>query len=93
MLVQQGQPSGGLRQEFVEARGAGQALWRSYAAALEGLDGVTLVDVDVERSVPHLCVVLVAARDRDRIFRTLRERGIGVGTHYPPNHLQPAFAP
>jgi len=29
---------------------------------------------------------------RDRVFRDLRDRGIGVGIHYPPNHLQPAFA-
>lgn len=78
---------------FTEAETKRKALWRAYADALRDVDGATLIDVDVERSVPHLCVVLVAARDRDRVFRTLRERGIGVGTHYPPNHRQPAFAP
>ncbi|MGO4422532.1 DegT/DnrJ/EryC1/StrS family aminotransferase, partial [Streptomyces sp. MCAF7] len=53
------------------------------------LEGVTLVDVDVHHAVPHLCQVRVA--QRDRVFAELRARGIGVGVHYPPNHLQPAF--
>jgi hypothetical protein len=29
---------------------------------------------------------------RDQVFAELRARGICVGVHYPPNHLQPAFA-
>ncbi len=64
-------------------------LWRTYAAALEDLPDVRLVDVDVDRSVPTLCAVRVP--ERDRVFAALQARGIGVGTHYPPNHLQPAF--
>ncbi|MFD8423213.1 DegT/DnrJ/EryC1/StrS family aminotransferase [Streptomyces sp. NPDC059466] len=30
--------------------------------------------------------------ERDRVHGVLREYGIGVGVHYPPNHLQLAFA-
>ncbi|WP_433622065.1 DegT/DnrJ/EryC1/StrS family aminotransferase [Nocardia sp. CA-120079] len=66
-------------------------LWRAYARELAHLDRVTLVDVDVERSVPFNCVVRVLT-GRDRVFEILHDRGIGVGVHYPPNHLQPAFA-
>ncbi|MER7118430.1 DegT/DnrJ/EryC1/StrS family aminotransferase [Streptomyces goshikiensis] len=77
---------------FDQAQNKRKALWRTYADALAGIDGATLIDVDVDRSVPHLCVVLVAARDRDHVFRALRRQGVGVGAHYPPNHLQPAFA-
>ncbi|MCJ0868019.1 DegT/DnrJ/EryC1/StrS aminotransferase family protein [Streptomyces sp. AP-93] len=77
---------------FTETQTARKALWRTYADALHDVGGATLIDVDIEQSVPHLCAVLVAARDRDHVFRTLRRRGIGVGTHYPPNHQQPAFA-
>ncbi|WP_434590554.1 DegT/DnrJ/EryC1/StrS family aminotransferase [Streptomyces sp. A5-4] len=77
---------------FPEAEAKRRALWRAYADALHEVDGVTVVDVDVERTVPHLCAVRVHA-ERDRVFRELRARGIGVGTHYPPNHLQPAFSP
>ncbi|MEV8626026.1 DegT/DnrJ/EryC1/StrS family aminotransferase [Streptomyces sp. NPDC051079] len=65
-------------------------LWRAYRQALAQVDGVTLVDVDVDRAVPHLCQVRVPRRDE--VFAELRARGIGVGVHYPPNHRQPAFA-
>lgn len=76
---------------LTEAESKRRQLWRAYAAALAGTDGLALVDVDANLSVPHLCAVRVH-RGRDRVFRSLRKHGIGVGTHYPPNHLQPAFA-
>jgi dTDP-4-amino-4,6-dideoxygalactose transaminase len=66
-------------------------LWRAYAKGLEAIDGVRLVDVDVDRTVPFNCVVHILGRDR--VFATMRARGIGVGVHYPPNHTQPAFQP
>ncbi|WP_097985127.1 DegT/DnrJ/EryC1/StrS family aminotransferase [Streptomyces sp. f150] len=65
-------------------------LWRTYSDALEALEEVMLVDVDLDHAVPHLCQVRVP--HRDHIFAHLRARNIGVGVHYPPNHLQPAFA-
>jgi dTDP-4-amino-4,6-dideoxygalactose transaminase len=68
-----------------------QRLWRAYREALDGLNGVTLVDVNVDRTVPFNCVVRIAAR-RDEVFTRLRAQGAGVGVHYPPNHVQPAFA-
>ncbi|MFB7470989.1 DegT/DnrJ/EryC1/StrS family aminotransferase [Kitasatospora sp. NPDC056184] len=67
-----------------------QRLWRAYRTALHGAKGVTLVDVDVDHTVPHLFVVRVA--DREVVFRRMLAAGIAVGVHYPPNHLQPAFA-
>jgi perosamine synthetase len=67
-----------------------RTLWRAYRRALAGLDGVRLVDVDPDQAVPHLCQVRVP--NRDKVFADLRAQGIGVGVHYPPNHLQPAFA-
>lgn len=76
---------------FAENAGRRQRLWRAYREALDGLDGVTLVDVDIDRTVPFNCVVRIAAR-RDEVFTRLRAQGAGVGVHYPPNHEQPAFA-
>ncbi|WP_336112731.1 DegT/DnrJ/EryC1/StrS family aminotransferase [Streptomyces sp. PTD9-10] len=67
-----------------------RSLWRAYRRALAPLDGVTLIDVDPDRTVPHLCQVRVP--HRDKVFAQLRAQGIGVGVHYPPNHLQTAFA-
>jgi dTDP-4-amino-4,6-dideoxygalactose transaminase len=75
------------RFDVIEARR--KSLWRAYAAALTDAGGVALVDVDVDRSVPFNCVVRIPRRDT--IHRILRDQGIGVGVHYPPNHLQPAF--
>lgn len=42
------------------------------------------------RTVPFNCVVRVP--QRDRVHATLNGQGIGVGVHYPPNQLKPAFA-
>lgn len=75
---------------FQAAEDTRRHLWRTYRDALAPLDGVTLVDVDVEHAVPHLCQVRVS--HRDKVFVNLRGRDIGVGVHYPPNHTQPAFA-
>ncbi|MHC0430069.1 DegT/DnrJ/EryC1/StrS family aminotransferase [Streptomyces sp. O3] len=75
---------------FSTAQTRRKQLWRSYATALKTVDAAILVDADVEHAVPSLCAVRVP--DRDRVFDSVRARGIGAGTHYPPNHLQPAFA-
>lgn len=75
---------------FATAETTRRQLWRIYQDALRSLGDVTLVDVDVENTVPHLCQVRVS--HRDQVFAALRSRGIGAGVHYPPNHLQPAFA-
>ncbi|MFF1693107.1 DegT/DnrJ/EryC1/StrS family aminotransferase [Streptomyces sp. NPDC058257] len=76
---------------FAVAESSRRHLWRVYERALNDVPGVELVDVDADNSVPHLAVVRVPARDR--VWRFMRERGVGVGVHYPPNHDQPAFAP
>ena len=75
---------------FDQARAIRQTMWRTYAAALADIPGVELVDVDIEHTVPFNLVVKMP--ERDRVFHRLRAAGIGVGVHYPPNHLQPAFA-
>ncbi|MFC9431950.1 DegT/DnrJ/EryC1/StrS family aminotransferase [Streptomyces sp. NPDC056987] len=75
---------------FATTQDARRRLWAAYRDALAGLDGVSLVDVDVERSLPHLCQVRVPGRDE--VFHAMRDQGVAVGVHYPPNHQQPAFA-
>jgi dTDP-4-amino-4,6-dideoxygalactose transaminase len=50
----------------------------------------TLVDLDIERSVPFNCVIRIP--ERDQVFAAMRAAGIGVGVHYPPNHRQRAFS-
>ncbi len=70
-------------------RSTDYALWRSYSRALADLEGVWLVDVDIDSTVPFNPVVRV--RDRDKVFARMKAAGIGVGVHYPPNHTQPGF--
>ncbi|MBF6059257.1 DegT/DnrJ/EryC1/StrS family aminotransferase [Nocardia terpenica] len=67
-----------------------RSLWRIYARELGTLDDVTIVDVDIDNTVPFNLVVRIP--QRDTVFDLMRDRGIGVGVHYPPNHTQPAFA-
>ncbi|MFJ9442756.1 DegT/DnrJ/EryC1/StrS family aminotransferase [Kitasatospora sp. NPDC101235] len=76
---------------FPQTAAVRQHLWRTYQAELTGLDGAHLVDVDVANTVPFNCVVLLD-RHRDDAFHHLREQGIGVAVHYPPNHTQAAFS-
>lgn len=68
-----------------------KSLWRMYEDAFRGLNGVTLVDVDIDNSTPFHCVVRVLS-DRDGVLRFLSDHDIAVGVPYPPNHLEPAFA-
>jgi dTDP-4-amino-4,6-dideoxygalactose transaminase len=78
---------------FPEAAERRRRLWRAYREALAQAGGVTVTDVDIDRTVPFNCVVRIGAgHDRDQVFARLRGQGIGAGVHYPPNHLQPAFA-
>ncbi|MFE7015928.1 DegT/DnrJ/EryC1/StrS family aminotransferase [Streptomyces sp. NPDC057651] len=74
-----------------EVASARRILWTQYEQGLKDLPGVDLVDVGVSASVPSMLAIHIAYREH--VFTTLRDQGIGVGTHYPPNHLQPAFAP
>lgn len=74
--------------QWNEARRAAAAV---YDAALAGVDGVKVTDVDAELySVYHLYVVMV--EDRDEVRTRLDSAGVESGIHYPvPLHLQPAY--
>ncbi len=64
---------------------------RRYDAALAGLDLVIPAEMPYAHHVYHLYVVQVAQRDAVR--RSLEERGVATGLHYPvPLHLQEAYA-
>lgn len=67
-----------------------RSLWRTYARELATLDDVTMIDVDIDNTVPFNVVVRIP--QRDTVFDLMRDHGVGVGVHYPPNHTQPAFA-
>ena len=61
-----------------------------YGELLADSPVVLPTEADYAESVYHLYVV--RASDRDRLQRSLAERGISTGIHYPvPVHLQPAY--
>ncbi len=61
-------------------------------AAATGGAGLELIAAMAAVTSPFMFPVLVDAGRRDDIRAALHRRGIGAGLHYPPGHLQPAFA-
>ncbi|WP_410575645.1 DegT/DnrJ/EryC1/StrS family aminotransferase [Amycolatopsis sp. cmx-4-61] len=78
---------------FAKVAARRKHLWRRYVATLTDIPDVVMVDLDVANTVPFNCVVRVPARVRDAVHARLHAARIQAGVHYPPNHLQPAFAP
>jgi perosamine synthetase len=64
---------------------------RRYDQEFAGLTGLALLRHDLADAFPFMYVVRVLDGRRDALMLHLRERGIGTGVHYIPNHLQPAF--
>jgi dTDP-4-amino-4,6-dideoxygalactose transaminase len=75
-------------EEWTKAR---QELARRYDSLLQGTDIHPLKPRSADlRHVYHLYVVRVS--DREALLPLLKDRGVGVGVHYPiPLHLQPAY--
>jgi dTDP-4-amino-4,6-dideoxygalactose transaminase len=63
---------------------------RMYDQALDGLPGVTLLRKNYEETAPFFYVM--RTKERDTFTEAMRARGVDVGVHYIPNHLQPLFA-
>lgn len=62
-----------------------------YGELLCGVDNLML-PVVADHSLPVFHLYVVQVEQRDRILRTLGERGISCGIHYPkPVHLQKAY--
>ena len=69
-----------------------QAIVRAYDDVFRSLSGLKLIVRNGSETCPFLYVVRVLGSRRDALIAHLRERGIGTGVHYIPNHLQPLFA-
>ena len=66
---------------------------RHYSARLANIEGLTL-PVTADYGVPVFHLYVVRVQKRDQILKTLGERGISCGIHYPkPIHLQEAYRP
>ncbi|WP_455376998.1 DegT/DnrJ/EryC1/StrS family aminotransferase [Petrachloros mirabilis] len=76
---------------LAEANRARRAHARLYNELLVATPNVTLPSEAKDRThVYHVFAVRVP--DRDRVMKSLSDRGVGCGVHYPiPIHLQPAY--
>ena len=76
-------------QEFTARR---RQLARRYFAAFDRTLGCELPPEDFENCNWHMFQVLLPAGcERGRVIAAMRERGIGVGVHYPAMHLFTLF--
>ena len=62
-----------------------------YNEAFRGFTGIQTLDWDIAESCPFAYVVRITNGQRDKLAEYLKERDIGTGIHYIPNHLQPYF--
>lgn len=69
-----------------------RAIVARYDAELAGLDGLAFLERNLDETFPFFYIVRVLGGRRDALMRSLKERGVGTGVHYIPNHLQPLFA-
>lgn len=71
--------------EFTERR---RALARRYFESIDGALGLGLPPADFTNSNWHMFQVLLPdGADRGRFIARMKEKGIGVGVHYPALHL------
>jgi perosamine synthetase len=68
-----------------------QTIVGRYDEAFRNLPGLALVRHDPD-TFPFFYVVRILNRRRDALIASHKEKGIGTGIHYIPNHLQPLFA-
>lgn len=76
---------------FDERRERKRALLRGYREALAGIEGLELLNGDVDESFPFLCVARVEDGRRDELIEWLRRDSIAASVHFVPLHLQAAF--
>jgi len=69
-----------------------QAIVQRYDEAFRNIEWLKLLKRDLKDTFPFFYIVRVLNNQRDNLMTFLRERGIGSGVHYIPNHLQPHFA-
>ena len=69
-----------------------RSLLERYRHGLAALDAIEPLAGDLDETCPLLCVARVLDGRRDALLAHLRAEGIQAWVHFPPCHLQPAFA-
>jgi len=66
---------------------------QKYNDAFANIDGLKILTWDMEGTAPFSYILRVLGGAREGLIEFLKEKGIGTGIHYIPNHLHPFFKP
>jgi len=62
-----------------------------YNSSFGNLPGLKILKWNLEETAPFTYIVRVLNGKREELIEFLKEKGVGTGIHYIPNHLQPFF--
>lgn len=77
---------------FDQYRSRKREIVRQYDRAFHDVDGLALINHNLEDTFPFFYVIRALSDRRDALVDHLKDRGVGTGVHYIPNHLQPLFS-
>jgi len=66
---------------------------QKYNDAFMNIPGLKILDWNLKETAPFTYIVRVLNGSREDLIAFLKEKSIGSGIHYIPNHLQPFFKP
>ena len=66
---------------------------RKYNEAFAKIPGVKILAWNLKETAPFTYILRVLDGAREKLIAFLKEKGVGTGIHYIPNHLQPFFKP
>jgi perosamine synthetase len=62
-----------------------------YDQAFSGMKGIKMLENDYHETAQFCYIIRILNKQRDNLMEYLKQRGIGSGVHYIPNHRQPFF--
>ena len=74
-------------EQFIKRR---QEIVRMYDQAFKDIPELSILKKEVAEVSPY-CYILRVKKNRDGLMDFLKEKGVGTGIHYIPNHLQSFF--
>ena len=66
---------------------------KKYNDAFINIDGIKILSWDLNETAPFTYIIRVLNGAREDLIGFLKEKGVGTGIHYIPNHLHPFFQP
>jgi perosamine synthetase len=73
---------------FVERK---KSIVQRYNDNFNSVSGLKILSWNLEETAPFAYIIRVLNGNREALIEALKEKGIGTGIHYIPNHLQPFF--